>query len=853
MGRSSIKAGKAEVEIGLRNRIAQGAKGVERDLNRLGKRATSIGRMIGGVGLAIGTPFAYAAVKFAAFDDAMRAVGAVSQASAIDLAMLTDTAKELGRTTSYTAVDVASLMGELGRAGFKPDQINEMTGAVLNLAKATGTDATLAAGIMSATIRQYGLAATDAARVSDVLTAAANGSFNTVEALGEAMKYAGPVAADLGMSLEETAAILGTLGNVGIQGSMAGTTLKRLSVISAAELGNLEKIFGRSFRDAAGSGLPLIDMLEQISVATNGLDQNSRVEKMNAAFGLLGITGASAIGKSTTATRELLETLENAAGVAAETADKMDGGLGGSFRKIQSAIEGATIAVGESFSPALQSMVDQLTSSIGAVTQWIDENQGLVLALAGTSIGLIGTGAALVGVGISAQIAAAGIGLLLSPIVLATAGVAAMGYAFVKYTSIGADAVDWLSTRFSPLVETAQNAVSAIGDAIKAGDLETAWELTTQLMELVWLDLTGGLQDAWAEAMGYVLDAGSTTTEQMGKLFQSLAGTLKTLFDSYKDIYDSIYNSAESEFSKSVDSYMGVETIGAPVEPTGSAFEQQFGTANDSLNSTIAGIREFGSALEAESAGMIGERMAERQASRKERQARIDALRNQLQTATSDANARAKQPKKSEPEKPSADEKPDFAAMLKANGYEQPTTIDTPKSNSGATGTSSGFAALAMRGGPSMPQKMLTLTERIAKAVERRDFLRQGKADRELARDQKLQVKAEENKKKFGTEEVSPNDALEALWAESEPGNAVDTPMDDIRKQTVARQSVAIDTRDAIANASTYKGRNADPTKPAVTSGAATESIESKQLICLKHLVSNSDKQVRKDNMARWG
>lgn len=184
----AIEGGKAFILLELRNRLASGMKAAQSDLKKLGQRATSIGKMVGGVGIAMGTPFAYAAMKFAALDDAMRATGAATQASAKDLAMLTETAKELGRTTSFTAVDVANLMTELGRAGFDPSQVNNMTSAVLNLARATGTDATLSAGIMSATIRQFGLEATDAARVADVLTAAANGSFNTVEGLGQAME-----------------------------------------------------------------------------------------------------------------------------------------------------------------------------------------------------------------------------------------------------------------------------------------------------------------------------------------------------------------------------------------------------------------------------------------------------------------------------------------------------------------------------------------------------------------------------------------------------------------------------------------------------------------------------------------
>ena len=139
---------------------------------------------------------------FSNFDDAMRGVAAITQATGSQLESLRSTAKKLGATTSYSASEVASLMTELGRAGFKPEQIERMTAAVMNMARATGTDATQASGIMAATIRQFGMEAGDATRVADGLTAAANKSFNTVESLGEALSYAGPVAADANMSLD---------------------------------------------------------------------------------------------------------------------------------------------------------------------------------------------------------------------------------------------------------------------------------------------------------------------------------------------------------------------------------------------------------------------------------------------------------------------------------------------------------------------------------------------------------------------------------------------------------------------------------------------------------------------------
>ena len=139
-----------------------------------------------GLGTAAAAPLAGSVAIFSNFDDAMRGVAAITQATGSQLESLRNTAKKLGATTSYSASEVASLMTELGRAGFKPEQIEKMTAAVMNMARATGTDATQASGIMAATIRQFGMEAGEATRVADGLTAAANKSFNTVESLGEA-------------------------------------------------------------------------------------------------------------------------------------------------------------------------------------------------------------------------------------------------------------------------------------------------------------------------------------------------------------------------------------------------------------------------------------------------------------------------------------------------------------------------------------------------------------------------------------------------------------------------------------------------------------------------------------------
>lgn len=485
MARADIMAGRAFVSLYTKNDgLTRGLMKARADLNQFGSDMMGLGARLAAMSAAIAAPIGFAVKTFSDFDDAMRAVGAVTQSTVADLASMTAVAKELGRTTSFTAVEVAKLMTELGRAGFKPDQINAMTGAVMNMARATGTDATLASGIMAATIRQFNLEATDAAKVADVLTLAANSTFNTVEGLGESLKYAGPVAAELGMSLEDTVAILGTLGNVGIQGSEAGTALRRLGVISAATGEKLKATFNISNVDAAGKLKPLVQIMGEIGKSLDGVPVAEKVAKMNEAFGLLGITSASVLARTAGDTLALSEALKTAEGTAAKAAASMDAGLGGAFRIILSAVEGLQLAIGEALSGSIKTVTDSITGLLTQATEWVARNQGVVTSIAAIAAASGAAGAAIIAVGISSHIAAAGVGVLVSAYGAAKSAVMAAIVATKLWAAASAFAGvatwAWISA-----IEVGAGAMML--SSIASAAMASAWSAASTIVSAAWL------------------------------------------------------------------------------------------------------------------------------------------------------------------------------------------------------------------------------------------------------------------------------------------------------------------------------------------------------------------------------
>jgi TP901 family phage tail tape measure protein len=291
-------------------------------------------------------------------------------------------------------------------------QINDVTASVIALSRATGTDGARSASIMASTLAQFGMGAEQASRVADVLTFTANATLNSVDSLGEALKYAGTNAALAGMDIEQTAAILGTLGNLGVQGSDAGTVLKRLLIITGAEAAKLKAIFGVSFLDMNGNVRPLVDTLNDVAAATAGMASGEKLAKFNEAFGLLGISAAVGVGRAGDATRKLEADIRNAAGTAVRQAEFMNAGVGGAMRNLTTAVGNLGNAFASALVPALGDASSGLLGALGTITRFVSANQETARQLAVVAAGLVGVGAAAIAIGSALQGLATIIGVL---------------------------------------------------------------------------------------------------------------------------------------------------------------------------------------------------------------------------------------------------------------------------------------------------------------------------------------------------------------------------------------------------------------------------------------------------------
>ena len=423
---ANIKAGRAYVEVTAdSSKLRRSLGEAQAQLRSFSKSCTAMGREMLALGGAMSLPFALAERSFAGFDDRMRLVQAVTNSTGEAFESLTKTAQRLGRETSFTAQQVADAMVALGRMGFDRGEIEASISSVLNLSRATGTELAESADIAANSMRIFGLEASKMTQVSDVLTATANGSAQTLTDLFEGLKMAGPQAAAAGETLDELCAALGVMANMGVKGSLAGTALRKAYVQFAdVKVQKTLREVGVEATDSSGNLRKMAEVMRDIAAATAKLPTAERLAFMKDVFDVRGMMSGMSLTKDTVELDAFLAKLKDVSGQADATARAMDAGIGGSFRLFRSAVEGAMNATGEALNSTIKPMVERITAVINSFTRWIEANRGLVASIAVTAGSIAALGAALLTIGTVSRVLSTGIGAL-SGVFSAFAGVQA--------------------------------------------------------------------------------------------------------------------------------------------------------------------------------------------------------------------------------------------------------------------------------------------------------------------------------------------------------------------------------------------------------------------------------------------
>ena len=352
------------------------SSGIEKGLSKLGSitakgmKAATVA--ITGTAAALGG-VAAAAIKVGSdFESQMSRVKAISGATGEEFEQLKEQAMQLGADTSFSASQAAEGMENLAAAGFTTSEIMNAMPGLLNLAAASGEDLASSSDIAASTLRGFGLAASDAAHVADVLAANANRTNSSVADTGEAMKYIAPLARAAGLSLEETAAAIGIMANAGVNGSQAGTSLRgALSRLSkpTKDMSEAMDELGISFYDSNGKMKSLTEQVGMLRQATEGMTDEQKNNYLVTLYGQEALSGMLAlINEGEGSLGELTNAYKNCDGAAQEAAETMQDNLPGALEQLSGSAETLGLAFYNSVADNLKNAANTATESINNIT-----------------------------------------------------------------------------------------------------------------------------------------------------------------------------------------------------------------------------------------------------------------------------------------------------------------------------------------------------------------------------------------------------------------------------------------------------------------------------------------------------
>ncbi|MBJ9642057.1 phage tail tape measure protein [Citrobacter sp. FDAARGOS_156] len=484
---------------------------------KLAAGARNVG--VAGVGMATAGVVAGGAVLKPGFDFSLKnselqAVLGLDKESP-EMKALKGQARTLGDNTAASADDAAAAQIIVAKSGADKDGILAQTPAILNMSLANKETMEDNAKLLIGTKSAFGLADDKATHIADVISMTMNKSQATFAGLSDSLTYVAPVAKNAGVSLEETAAMIGALHDNNITGSMAGTgsraVLSRLQAPSGKAYDAIKEL-GVKTMDSKGNTRPIFSILKemQASFEKNNLGTGQRSEYMKAIFGEEASSSASVLMAAAASGKldNLTRLIKSSDGKTEELVKVMQDNLGGDFKEFQSAYEAVGTDLYDQQEESLRKLTQTATKYVLQLDGWIQKNKGLA-----QTIGLIAGGA----LGLIAVIG--GIGLIAWPVIAGiNAIIAAAGLLGAVFTTISGGVVAAIGAITWPVV--------AVAAAVVAGALliRKYWEPVSAFF--------GGVIEGLMSAFAPV----GEMFAPLAPIFEGLGEKLRGVWQWFKDL-----------------------------------------------------------------------------------------------------------------------------------------------------------------------------------------------------------------------------------------------------------------------------------------------------------------------------
>ncbi|EOC1289663.1 phage tail tape measure protein [Cronobacter muytjensii] len=497
-------------------------KGKELAGSAAGAGAAAVGMAT--TGIVAGTALMRPGYEFAQKNSELQAVLGVEKQSP-EMQALRNQARQLGDNTAASADDAAAAQIVIAKSGGDKDAILAATPATLNMSLANRRTMEENAALLTGMKAAFQLTNDQVTHIGDVLSMTMNKTATDFDGLNDSLTYVAPVAKIAGVSLEQTAALVGALHDNKITGSMAGTgsraVITRLQAPTGEAFDALKEL-KVSTADSKGNMRPLFSILREIqaSFEKHGLGTAQRGEYLKTIFGEEASSSAAVLMQAATSGRldALTAAFKASDGKTEELVKVMQSNLGGDFKEFQSAYEAVGTDLFDQQESSLRKLVQTATRYVLRLDKWIKDNK----ALAGTLTTIAGVATAVIGV-------VGAIGLVAWPVVTGiNAIIAVAGSLGTIFTAVGGAIAAAIGALTWPIV--------AVVAAIVAGAL---------LIRKYWQPISaffGGVMDGLRAAFGQV----GELFAPFKPVFTWLGEKLQAVWQWFKNLIEPVQSSKET-------------------------------------------------------------------------------------------------------------------------------------------------------------------------------------------------------------------------------------------------------------------------------------------------------------------
>lgn len=345
-----------------------------RSTQNLSESFKKVGGTVTVAGATIATGLGFAVKTAADFEKELSNAKAVSGATSEEMAKLKQAASNMSAQTAFSAGEAAQAITELAKGGMSTAEIlGGGLKAALDLAAAGELSMGEAAEYVIKTMSPFGLKASEAGKVADLLAGAANASATDVKEMGLALSQTASVASQMGLSLSDTTTTLALFANKGLAGSDAGTSLKTMlmrlvpstkeATVAMGELGLITEDGKNKFFDANGNLKSMSEIAGLLQGSLKGLTAEQQQMVLQTVFGSDAIRAASIVAESGAAGFD-----KTAASIgkvsAADVASEKLNNLSGVMEQLKGSVETAMIFIGDAFVPIIHKVAKVITAGV---------------------------------------------------------------------------------------------------------------------------------------------------------------------------------------------------------------------------------------------------------------------------------------------------------------------------------------------------------------------------------------------------------------------------------------------------------------------------------------------------------